>query len=307
MARGPRRSRRRRLCRIRARGARIAREPGVEGLPRRGELRRRDARGGPDRDGGGAGLHLCGVAGRRRAGGSRRGRGAAAARHARADDLQARFDAGLLAPGPGGVRARARPGKRPVDAITSNMGHCLWAGIVADPEKAAAVARGWCRRSCSPGGAFARSPPRWLASARSATTTARSGRTTRRSAWPDSAATGSSRRPTASRAASSPRPRRSTDACRSSSPASRSTRCRCRCAIRPRAPRRPGRRPRPCWWCGRCSGSSPTSRTDGSSSIPSLPEGATKLSVADLPLAGTRVTIEVDGTPSRSGLPPGSR
>ena len=31
--------------------------------------------------------------------------------------------------------------KRPVDAITSNMGHLLWAGIVADHDKAAAVAR----------------------------------------------------------------------------------------------------------------------------------------------------------------------
>jgi glycogen debranching enzyme len=31
--------------------------------------------------------------------------------------------------------------KRPVDAVASNMGHCLWTGIVTDPDQAAAVAR----------------------------------------------------------------------------------------------------------------------------------------------------------------------
>jgi glycogen debranching enzyme len=31
--------------------------------------------------------------------------------------------------------------KRPIDAVTSNMGHALWAGIVADERKAAAIAR----------------------------------------------------------------------------------------------------------------------------------------------------------------------
>ena len=39
---------------------------------------------------------------------------------------------------------------------------------------------------------------------------------------------------------------------------------------------------------------------------PVLPEGATTLSVADLPLAGTRVTIEVDrDAVAVRGLPPG--
>ena len=37
------------------------------------------------------------------------------------------------------VRASASTGKRPVDALTSNMGHCLWCGIV-DEAKAAGVA-----------------------------------------------------------------------------------------------------------------------------------------------------------------------
>ena len=66
---------------------------------------------------------------------------ATAARHARADDLQARFERDFWLPEKEAFAIALDGDKRPVDAITSNMGHCLWAGIVADPEKAAAVAR----------------------------------------------------------------------------------------------------------------------------------------------------------------------
>ena len=66
---------------------------------------------------------------------------AAAARHTRADDLQARFEQDFWLPDQEAFAMALDRDKRPVDAITSNMGHLLWAGIVADHDKAAAVAR----------------------------------------------------------------------------------------------------------------------------------------------------------------------
>ncbi len=66
---------------------------------------------------------------------------AAAARHTRADDLQARFERDFWLPDREAFAMALDRDKRPVDAITSNMGHLLWAGIVADHDKAAAVAR----------------------------------------------------------------------------------------------------------------------------------------------------------------------
>ena len=66
---------------------------------------------------------------------------AAAAHNARADDLQARFEQDFWLADRRAFAIALDRDKRPVDAIASNMGHCLWAGIVADPEKAAAVAR----------------------------------------------------------------------------------------------------------------------------------------------------------------------
>ncbi|HUF58777.1 MAG TPA: glycogen debranching N-terminal domain-containing protein [Actinomycetota bacterium] len=66
---------------------------------------------------------------------------AAAARHARADHLQARFEQDFWLPDREAFAIALDREKSPVDAIASNMGHCLWAGIVADPDKAAAVAR----------------------------------------------------------------------------------------------------------------------------------------------------------------------
>ena len=65
----------------------------------------------------------------------------ASARHTRAHDLQARFERDFWLPDREAFAIALDRHKRPVDAITSNMGHLLWAGIVSDHEKAAALAR----------------------------------------------------------------------------------------------------------------------------------------------------------------------
>lgn len=66
---------------------------------------------------------------------------AAADRASRADTLRDRFDRDFWMPERAAYALALDGDKRQVDAVASNMGHCLWAGIVADPEKAAAVAR----------------------------------------------------------------------------------------------------------------------------------------------------------------------
>jgi glycogen debranching enzyme len=66
---------------------------------------------------------------------------AAAARAGRAGDLQARFEQDFWLPDREAFAIGLDRDKRPIDSVTSNMGHCLWAGIVADRDKAAAVAR----------------------------------------------------------------------------------------------------------------------------------------------------------------------
>ena len=64
-----------------------------------------------------------------------------AARRARADALQVAFERDFWLEDLGAIALALDPAKRPVDAVASNMGHCLWTGIVADPDKVAAVAR----------------------------------------------------------------------------------------------------------------------------------------------------------------------
>jgi glycogen debranching enzyme len=66
---------------------------------------------------------------------------AAATRNARADDLQARFEQDFWLPQREAFAIGLDREKRPIDSVTSNMGHCLWTGIVADRDKASAVAR----------------------------------------------------------------------------------------------------------------------------------------------------------------------
>jgi hypothetical protein len=65
----------------------------------------------------------------------------AAARGRRAGALKERFDADFWMPERAAYALALDRDKRQVDSVTSNMGHCLWAGIVDDRQKAAAVAR----------------------------------------------------------------------------------------------------------------------------------------------------------------------
>jgi glycogen debranching enzyme len=62
-------------------------------------------------------------------------------RDTRADALQAQFDRDFWMPGRRAFAIALDGEKRQVDSVTSNMGHCLWSGIVADADKAAAVAQ----------------------------------------------------------------------------------------------------------------------------------------------------------------------
>jgi glycogen debranching enzyme len=64
----------------------------------------------------------------------------AARRDARADELRAAFNDRFWMPERGAFALALDGAKRQVDAIASNMGHCLWTGIV-DADKAPAVAR----------------------------------------------------------------------------------------------------------------------------------------------------------------------
>jgi glycogen debranching enzyme len=64
----------------------------------------------------------------------------AARRRLRADELQTAFNESFWMPERQAFAIALDGDKQPVDAIASNMGHCLWTGIV-DRDKAAAVAR----------------------------------------------------------------------------------------------------------------------------------------------------------------------
>jgi len=57
----------------------------------------------------------------------------------RARDLRRRFNEDFWLDGPGWFAMGLDAEKRPIDALASNMGHCLWTGIV-EPERAAVVA-----------------------------------------------------------------------------------------------------------------------------------------------------------------------
>lgn len=66
---------------------------------------------------------------------------ATAAHHRqRAETLRERFDERFWLPDRGWYAMALDGDKRPVDALTSNIGHCLWSGIVP-PERAGEVAR----------------------------------------------------------------------------------------------------------------------------------------------------------------------
>ena len=162
-----RRPRRRRFRRVPARDRPRAGEPGLEGLVRRRQLRRRPARR--------AARSRCA---RCRATSTprtwpapqfadARGDDAAAAAAGRAAPRRSRraFNERFWLPDRGWFALALDGDKRPVDALASNMGHCLWSGIV-DDDKAAAVAEHLLRRRCSAAGACGRWPRRWAPTTR---------------------------------------------------------------------------------------------------------------------------------------------
>ena len=123
---------------------------------------------------------------RRRARRAARGGGRRAAR---------RFDEAYWVEERGGFYALALDGeKQPVDSLCSNIGHLLWSGIV--PPERVGRGRGPAdgRRALVGLGRSARCRPPTPPTTRSATTTAPSGRTTRRSARGGSRAYGRDRR-----------------------------------------------------------------------------------------------------------------
>jgi glycogen debranching enzyme len=65
----------------------------------------------------------------------------AATCRARADQLRAAFADRFWLPERGWIALALDGGKRPVDALTSNVGHCLWTGIVTDQHAAALIDR----------------------------------------------------------------------------------------------------------------------------------------------------------------------
>jgi glycogen debranching enzyme len=65
----------------------------------------------------------------------------AAGRDRRAHVLRRRFESDFWLPEREAFALALDRDKRPVDAVASNMGHCLWTGIVTEPDQAAAVAR----------------------------------------------------------------------------------------------------------------------------------------------------------------------
>ena len=127
-----------------------------------------------------------------------RDRGLADRLEQEADELLARFDEAFWVEDRGGFFALALDGeKNQVDARCSNMGHLLWSGIVRPDRVGSSSTSSSPSRSGRAGGSG-----RWGATrrrtTRSATTTARCGRTTRRSPPGGSRATATRRRPAGS-------------------------------------------------------------------------------------------------------------
>ena len=98
------------------------------------------------------------------------------------------------------------PDGRQCDVLSSNIGHLLWSGIVDAGAGRAGRRSTWWGRACSPAGGSARWPRGRRGTTRSATTTARSGRSTTPSSPGGCAGTASPRRPPPSPAASWTRP-----------------------------------------------------------------------------------------------------
>ena len=156
------------------------------------------------------------------------------------------------------VRRGARAEKEPVDSLASNMGHCLWSGIVADEPRGrsrqAADVAGDVERLGHPHAGAATRPAYDPMSYHCGTVWPHDGALCaaglraygfdvgRARPWPTGC---------------SPPPMRGTAASRSCSADSTRRRRAPRCRSPPRARRRPGPRPHRSCCCARCSGSSP--------------------------------------------------
>ena len=184
-----------------------------------------------------------------------------------ADELRARFDEAFWVEERGGFYALALDGKkRPRRLALLEHGPPALERHRAPGARSARSSTSSSRRSSGRAGGSARWRATRPRTTRSATTTARSGRTTRRSPPGASRGTATSAEARRHRArARSRRPRTSTGRCRRCSPATRATRRRSRSRIRPPRARRPGRPARRSSSSASFSGSSPTARASGSS------------------------------------------
>ena len=305
-----RRPGRRRLRRVRAGDRPRPAEPGLEGLLRRGDLRRRADRRAPR-----SRWPRCRATPMRPTSPASQlarqaGDEATAQRWARARGraLRAAFNRDFWLPDQGWFALGLDRDKRAIDSLASNMGHCLWTGIV-DEDKAAAVAEHLLSPEMFTGWGV-----RTLASSMAAYNpmSYHNG-----SVWPHDnaliAAGPHALRLRRARPADRRRPDRGRRPLRRPAPGAvlrlRPHRVRRRPSpIRPRAPRRRGRRPARCCCCGPCSASTRRCPTTGCGSPPNFPPSWATCPSSGWPLAGARMTVTVTGgVVQTQGLPPRGR
>ena len=130
-----------------------------------------------------------------------------------AAELKRRFDRAFWLPDRGYYALALDADGSQVDALTSNIGHLLWSGIVDRIGRSRSWRTSWAR-GCTPAGACGRSQKARAATTRSATTWARSGRSTTRSSPGACGGTATRKKPRGSRRTSSTRPRSSRVGCR---------------------------------------------------------------------------------------------
>ena len=175
------------------------------------------------------------------------GDGALSARlRLKAAELKAAFNRDFWVEEHGWVAMGLDRDKRPIDALASNMGHCLWTGIL-DADKADRVAK----RLLSP--ALFSGP--WSATTPSATTRARCGRMTTPCAQPASCVTGSCAKRSGSSWRNSMLRSARADGSPNCSPAWTASSFPSSWATPRRAPPRPPRQRHPCSCCARCCAS----------------------------------------------------
>ena len=240
-----------------------AAEPGLEGLVGLDALRRRPARGAADRAVRGAGLRV------RRAARPRR---TSRPRPATTSSPTALRGPGRRAEGAVQPRLLARrPGlatslgldrdKQPLDGLASNMGHCLWTGIVDEEKAGPSPSTSLPRHVHRVGHPHARHVDGRLQPDQLPQRA--SGRTTTPSRWPGSCGTDSERGAPCDGRSPSGRWPTTMAACPSCSVACPGGARRARARTRRRARRRRGPRRRRCCSCEPCLDWTSTSRLDG--------------------------------------------